>query len=91
MELFNSIPFTFEEENFEIRILYDDVTINVVSFLNGYPANGYRYQVKVPKECNAKRILQNIPVPELVETCKNDIKKNNWGKLSKLMQESKNQ
>ena len=45
MELFNSIPFAFKEENYDIRIYYDDVTINVVAFLNGYRANGYRYQV----------------------------------------------
>ena len=53
MELFDSIPYTFEKIDFEIRIYYDDVTINVVAFLNGYPANGYRYQVKIPKKyCN---------------------------------------
>ena len=51
MELFNSIPFAFEEENYDIRIFYDDVTINVVAFLNGYRANGYRYQEK-----NSKRV-----------------------------------
>ena len=49
MELFNSIPHTFEEEGFKIRIYYDDATINFVAFLNGYPANGYRYQLKIPK------------------------------------------
>ena len=41
MELFESIPYMFEEESFDIRIYYDDATINVLAFLNGYPANGY--------------------------------------------------
>jgi len=89
MELFNSIPFIFEEEDFEIRIFYDDVTINVVSFLNGYPANGYRYQIKIPKEWNAKKILENHPVPELVEKCKNDIMENKWEILLEVIQENK--
>jgi len=84
MELFNSIPVTFEGENFEIRILYDDTSINVVSFLNGHPANGYRYQVKIPKESSARKILENHPVPELVENAKNDIKEKRWEKLFKL-------
>ena len=89
MELFDSIPYTFEKKDFEIRIYYNDVTINVVAFLNGYPANGYRYQVKIPKKCDAKKVLENSPVPELVETCKNDIKENKWEELLKIIQESK--
>lgn len=89
MELFNSIPFPFEGENFEIRIFYDDATINVVAFLNGYPANGYRYQVKIPKECDAKKILEASAVPELVEKCKNDIKEKTWEVLLKVIQQSK--
>ena len=80
MELFNSIPFTFEGTDFEIRIFYDDTTINVVSFLNGHPACGYRYQVKIPKDSDVKKILENHPVPELVENCKNDIKEKRWDK-----------
>ena len=90
LELFDSIPFTFEKKDFEIRIYYNDVTINVVAFLNGYPANGYRYQVKIPKKCSAKKVLENSPILELVEKCKNDIKEKKWEKLLKIIQESKN-
>ena len=90
MELFDSIAYTFEKKDFEIRIYYDDVTINVAAFLNGYPANGYRYQVKIPKKCSAKKVLENSPIPELVEKCKNDIKEKKWEKLLKIIQESKN-
>ena len=85
MELFNSIAFTFEGTDFEIRIFYDDTTINVVSFLNGHPACGYRYQVKIPKDSDVKKILENHPVPELVENCKNDIKEKRWDKLLKII------
>lgn len=89
MELFDSIPYNFEKEDFEIRIFYDAATINVVAFLKGYPANGYRYQVKIPKRFDAKKVLENFPVPELVETCKKDIKEKNWEKLSKVICKSK--
>ena len=89
MELFNAIPFPFEEDNIEIRIYYDDVTINVVAFLNSYPANGYRYQVKIPKGSNAKNVLESSPVPELVEKCKNDITEKTWGILLSAIQENK--
>ena len=90
MELFDSIPYTVENKDFEIRIFYDDATINVVAFLNGYPANGYRYQIKIPKRCDAKKVLENSPILELVEKCKNDIKEKKWEKLLKIIQESIN-
>lgn len=89
MELFESIPFTFEEKDFEIRIYYNDVTINVVAFLRDYPANGYRYQVKIPKGCDAKKVLEKYPVPELIETCKNNIREKKWDELQKIIHNSK--
>ena len=89
MELFDSIPFTFEEKDFEIRIYYNEVTINVVAFFRNYPTNGYRYQVKIPKACDAKKVLEEYPVPELIETCKNDIKEKKWNKLQKIIHKSK--
>jgi len=85
MELFNSIPYTFENKDFEIRVYFDDVTINVVAFLNGHPANGYRYQVKIPKKCNVKMVLENYPMAELVEVCENHIKEKRWDKLSTII------
>ena len=89
MELFDCIPFTFEEKDFEIRIYYNDVTINIVAFLSSYPANGYRYQVKIPKGCDVKKVLDEYPVPELIETCKNDIKGKKWDNLQKIIHKSK--
>ena len=89
MELFSSIPFEFEKTNFDIRILYDDTTVNVLAFLNGYPANGYRYQMKVPKECDSKVILEKHAVPELVEKCKNDIREKTWDGVLDTIQGSK--
>ncbi|MFC1532669.1 hypothetical protein ACFL7M_04805 [Thermodesulfobacteriota bacterium] len=88
MELFDSIPYTFEEEKFEIRIYYNDIIVNVVAFLKGYPANGYRYQVKLPKECDVKKVLEKSPVPELVEACKKDIKEKKWERFQIIIHKS---
>jgi len=90
MNLFKSISFTIEHKEYDIRIFYTKTAINVVPFLKGYPANGYRYQVKIPKKCNAKKVLENSAVPELVATCQKDLKENNWQQLSKIILESKN-
>ena len=87
MNLFKKIPLQCEGKDYEIRVLYDERTINVVVFLNNYPANGYRYQVQVPKRCDAKRILEKHPVPELVEKCKDDIIQKRWDSLSQMMKD----
>ena len=89
MELFKSIPYTFGKQDFEIRIYYNDSIINVVAFLNGHPANGYRYQVKIPKKCDVLKVLASAPLMELVAACQNDIKENNWENWSKIIQDSK--
>jgi hypothetical protein len=85
MNLFKRIPLLFEGKDYEIRVLYDERIINVVAFLNNYPANGYRYQVQIPKGSDAKCILQRHPVPELVEKCKDDIMQNRWDPLSHII------
>lgn len=88
MKLFKKIPFTFEEKGYEIRVLYDNATINVVAFLNNHPANGYRHQVKLPKQCGVEEILERGAATELVEICKNNIVEKRWGTLSKMIREN---
>ena len=88
MILFQRIPMTFEAKDYEIRVLYDDKVINVVAFLNNYPVNGYRYQIKFPKKFDVKRLLKTEAVKELVEMSKNDIIEKRWAKLLKLMHEN---
>ena len=89
MILYKKYPMTFEEKDYEIRLLYDSATINVVAFLNNHPANGYRHQVKIPKESDVKGILEMNVVEDLVEMSKNDILEKRWEKLLKIMHESK--
>jgi hypothetical protein len=88
MKLYTSIPYTFEEKDFEIRIYYDEACINVVAFLSGHPANGYRFQAKIPKQCDAEKVLEKYPVPDLVEMCKDTIKEKKWEHLSQVVNEA---
>jgi len=85
MLLYKKIPMKFEEKDYEIRVLYDDTTINVVAFLNNYPVNGFRHQIQVPKKFEAKKILKTDAVKELVEITKNDIIEKRWERLLKSL------
>ncbi len=88
MQLFKKISLKFEEKDYEIRILYNDTTINVVAFLNNFPANGFRHQIKLPKNCDVPGVLQQEAVVELVEISKTDIIEKRWGKFSQIIHEN---
>ncbi len=68
----------FEDKNFEIRVYYENRIINVVAFLNNYPASGFRHQIKTPKKWKTKDFLDKEPVRELVEIAKSDITSKRW-------------
>jgi hypothetical protein len=85
MILFKKIPMQFEKKDYEIRVLYDDTTVNVVVFLNNHPFSGFRHQIQVPKKFDVKRILKTDAVKELVEIAKNDIIEKRWEKLLKAL------
>ena len=89
MILYKKYPMTFEEKDYEIRLLYDSTAINVVAFLNNHPVNGYRHQVRIPKEFDVKGVLKMSAIKGLVEMSKNDIIEKRWEKLLKIMHESK--
>ena len=87
MTLFESIPFQWDGKDYQIRILYDDRVINVAAFQNNRPANGFRYQIQIPKSCDAGKVLEKHPVPDLVEVCKKDITENRWEVIGKVIEE----
>jgi hypothetical protein len=88
MDLFKKMPMTFEGKDYEIRVLYNNTTINVVAFHNNHPANGYRYQVKLSKKCNVKSVLEQHYFDELVQEAKDDITEKRWDTLSKIIQQN---
>ena len=81
MELFKKHLMSFEGENYEIRVLYDDQRINVVAFHNNHPANCFRHQLKIPKDIDVKKLLGTDAVKDLVEISKNDITQKRWENL----------
>jgi hypothetical protein len=78
MQLFKKHDLTFEGKDYEIRVYYDERIINVVAFFNHYPANGFRHQIKIPKQNKIEDFLDKKPVLELVEMAKSDITENRW-------------
>jgi len=82
MQLYKKIPWDYKGKKYEIRIMYEANLINVVSFLNNYPANGFRYQVLLQKNSNAQNILKTENFSSLIENAKEDIKENRWDKFA---------
>lgn len=86
MRLFKKEPIRFEEKTYEIRVYYNDAIINVVAFLNNFPANGFRHQIQLPKKCNIQSILKEGILDELIEMSKKDIIEKRWKRLSTIIQ-----
>jgi hypothetical protein len=81
MLLFKKVPYSFAERDYEIKVFYDNNTINIVTFKNHYPANGFRYQIKISKNLVMKEILQQKVIDEFIEICKKDISEKRWERL----------
>jgi len=82
MILFKTIKFSFEEKEYEIRVYYSDILINVVAFHNNCPANGFRHQIKVSKKLSVNELLEKDLINELVEISKKDILERRWERLT---------
>ena len=81
MKLFKQIPLSFEEKEYEVRVYSEDRAINIVVFLDNYPATGFRHQIMVPKKHNAASFIDSDPVQELIEISKTDITEKRWERL----------
>ena len=81
MFLFKSIPFTFENKDYEIKVFYNDTLINVLVFHNNYPVNGFRHQIKVSKNLSVKELLKPEIIDEIIEIARKDIFEKRWERL----------
>jgi hypothetical protein len=81
MLLYKKVPYSFAEKDYEINVLHDNNTINIVTFKNHYPANGLRHQIKISKNLVMKEILQQKVIDEFIEICKRDISEKRWERL----------
>jgi len=85
MELFKRIPISFDGKEYEIRVLHDDGKVNVVAFLGNHPANGYRHQILLPKQCDMQKALGGGIAEDLVEMSKRDITERKWERIREAL------
>ena len=78
MDLYKKIPFKFEDSLYEIRILHQDNMINIAAFINNHPANGFRYQIQIPKNVEMNKLLDEKHLIEFIGLAKRDITENRW-------------
>ena len=83
MVLFKKIHWEFDGKDYEIRILYQDHLINLAVFKGNYPANGFRYQIQLPKSADIQKFLKIEHFNHMIEYAKDDIKKERWKLFSK--------
>lgn len=84
MILYKKVSFSFEEKDYDIKVFYDDKTINIVAFRNNYPANGLRHQIKISKSIPIEETLKQKVIDELIEICKKDISEKRWERLTAI-------
>ena len=88
MKLYRQIPFNHEGKDYQIKLLYQDNFVNAAAFLNHHPANGFRHQIQLPKNCDVEVFLDKFRVDYLVELCKKDISENRWDTIAEMMRTS---
>ncbi len=87
MNLFKEFPFSFEDTEYMIKVMYDDEKINVAAFLENHPANGFRHLIQIPKRSDARKILENYDIDHIIEICRKDISEKRWKSLSAVIEE----
>ncbi len=88
MILFEKIPLRFEETDYQIRVLYDEKTINVVAFHHNYPVNGFRHQIKISGKYDVRAALAKGAAADLVETTKQDIIHHRWEAIKEIISDN---
>ena len=86
MNLFKKIPFRSDGKEYEIRILYEQNIINIAPFLNNYPANGFRYQIQIPKSADITKLLDENLYLHLLDQCRDDITQNRWSVIQRVIE-----
>jgi hypothetical protein len=84
MQLYKKIPFRHDEKNYEICIFFEDNLIIVSTFQNNYPANGFRYQVQIPKNVEIEKILDEENFSDFIDSAKTDVIEDRWRNFTKL-------
>jgi len=88
MQLFKKTAFEYDGKNYEVCIYFEDNLINILTFQNNYPANGFRYQVQIPQNAKIEKILVEENFSSFIDLAKNDIIENRWQKFTNLFSQS---
>ncbi len=83
MKLYKKVPMKFQDKEYEIRILYQGKLINIATFFNNHPVNGFRYQIQIPKQFDIRKILKTEVIKILIQKAWEDVVENRWEKLLK--------
>lgn len=78
MKLLHKEPFEFEDKSYEVRIYSEGWKFTVMAYLNGSPANGYKYSVDLPTAFDLQKIHNVDAIQKLVELAKEDIRNKTW-------------
>ena len=78
MKLYKTISAEHAGKAYEVRILYDQKQINIVTFHNRYPANGFRYQILLSKNDDVEKLLRMEQLSHLIEKAMDDIREDRW-------------
>ena len=81
MELYKTIPWEHEGKKYETRIVFEANMINVLTFYDKHPANGFRYQILLPRKTDVRRVLKETDLSHLVETARQDVIEKRWEQL----------
>jgi hypothetical protein len=88
MEELQRIPFIFENNQYEVRVMHGDNRIHVLVFSKNYPATNFRYQLLLPKKTPPEIILGTDILEEMVESAKRDIVEKRMEKVKALLNKS---
>jgi len=78
MELFKKISWEHQGKEYDFRVLFENNLINILAFFNNHPANGFRYQIHLPKNTDIRKLLNIENLNHLIEYAKDDIKMERW-------------
>lgn len=78
MKLLHKEPFEFEDKSYEVQIYSEGWKFTIKTYLNGSPANGYKYSVDLPTAFDLQKIHNVDAIQKLVELAKEDIRNKTW-------------
>jgi hypothetical protein len=85
MDLIKTHQFDFEGNRYEVRISSDGENIEIQTFLNDTPANGYLYSVRFATRLGMKNNLGVDAVEDLMQQAESDVKAKMWERYTKAL------